>query len=95
MGPRSRNPGIEAGEARACVKTSRFELECKATGARLCRLCRKYRHWSESMQLGKRARNGQRRWFCARCFEDRKPEIIDIVGRSYVEAFINSQGSVE
>ena len=64
-------------------------------GERLCVLCKRYRHHSECIQLGKKRKSGLRRTFCLICFEQRRPEIIEVVTKAVVEAWIKAQESVE
>ena len=64
-------------------------------GERLCVLCKRYRHHSECIQLGKKRKSGLRRTFCIQCWESRRAEIIELVTKAVVEAFIKAQESVE
>lgn len=70
---------------------------CKECGrtfpTRLCRLCRKWKSPDESVGLPhlKGGKGADLRWFCLKCWENRRPEIVELVTREVVEKFIQDQ----
>lgn len=61
-------------------------------GERKCLVCKKYHNAGESLLIGRNPKSGHSRWFCVRCFSERRAEVVQIATVDVVVEFIREQG---
>lgn len=64
-------------------------------GERKCLVCKKYHNAGESLLIGRNPKSGHSRWFCVRCFSERRAEVVAIATQDAVTKCLQGQPSTD